>query len=443
MNLETIKSNKLGALLSIAIPSIISMVLTSFITVADGFFTGNYVGKEGMAAINLGLPIVYLFLAVGLMVAIGGMAIAGIELGGGDAKKANAVFRQTTAVTIIISILLAIVIGILLNPIAVILSAEGLVKNYFVTYYSILLLELPIMIINSELGMFIRAEGKAQYFMVTNIVNVVLNILLDYSFLKYFGLGISGIAYGSVIAAVISLVLNIIFFVKLSDTYKFGKFTFDKEVFKQGIANGFSEFIGEISMCLTMFAYNFVLMHRFGADSVTAFTIVGYVSYVFSMIIVGFGQGMSPLVSFTYGAKDYETCFKLRKISSQFCIGAGIVVIVFLAVVSKSYCHAFIKDEAVLEITNQGVLIFMTSFLFTGYNTISSFFFTSIGKAKESAVISSLRGFILILLFIFTLPIAFGLTGIWLVAPVTEAITAVVCIIYLSKQEKLPQPNLS
>ncbi len=83
MNLEEIRKNQAGMILKFSVPAIISMLLTAFITVADGFFMGNYVGKEGIAAVNLGLPIVYLYLGVGLMISIGGVAMAGMALGAG------------------------------------------------------------------------------------------------------------------------------------------------------------------------------------------------------------------------------------------------------------------------------------------------------------------------------------------------------------------------
>ena len=83
MELKQIKNSTSSMILQFSIPSIIAMMLTSWITVADGFFMGNYVGKEAIAAVNLGLPIVYLYLGVGLMVSIGGVAIAGMALGAG------------------------------------------------------------------------------------------------------------------------------------------------------------------------------------------------------------------------------------------------------------------------------------------------------------------------------------------------------------------------
>lgn len=89
MNLENIQRNKVKTILQFSIPSIIAMVLTSLITIVDGFFIGNYVGKEGLAAVNLGLPIVYLYLALGLMISVGGVVIAGMALGSGDNRTCN------------------------------------------------------------------------------------------------------------------------------------------------------------------------------------------------------------------------------------------------------------------------------------------------------------------------------------------------------------------
>ena len=86
---------EIGEDLQFSIPSIIAMVLTSLITIVDGFFIGNYVGKEGLAAVNLGLPIVYLYLALGLMISVGGVVIAGMALGSGDNRTCNSVFNQT------------------------------------------------------------------------------------------------------------------------------------------------------------------------------------------------------------------------------------------------------------------------------------------------------------------------------------------------------------
>ncbi|MCI5713170.1 MAG: MATE family efflux transporter [Lachnospiraceae bacterium] len=436
MDLERIKKQRVGVLLQFAIPSIIAMVLTSLITFADGFFIGNYVGAEGMAAVNLGLPIVYLYLALGLMLAVGSAAIAGMALGSGDIAYCNEVFNQTIATTAVVTGLVSIVVFFCFEPMLLILHADSQVAGYFRDYYYIMLLELPVMVINSSFGMFIRGEGNPQFFMKINIGNVLLNVLLDYLFAGRFDFGVTGVAMASLIAALVTLVCSIFYFIKKSKIYHFHRFTFNKEVFRSTILNGSSEFIGEISMSISMFAYNFVIMRYAGVDGVTAFTLVGYVSYLFSMIVIGFGQGASPLISFTYGAKEKELAKEIRKTTNKFVFVIGGIVMLVMLLGAGAYSSFFVKNDVVKEMVQNGMRIFMLSFLFSGVNVITSFYFTSIGKAKESAIISSSRGLVLLLICIFILPIWFGMNGIWMAAPFTEGVTLLLSMFFLYQEKE-------
>ena len=381
MDLEQIKKHRVGVLLQFAIPSIIAMILTSLVTVVDGFFIGNYVGTEGMAAVNLGLPIVYLYLALGLMFAVGSVAIAGMALGSGDIAYCNEVFNQTIATTAVITGLVSIVVFLCFEPMLLVLHADGQVATYFREYYYIMLFEFPLMVINSSFGMFIRGEGNPQFFMKINIANVLLNVLLDYLFAGCLSLGVSGVAIASLVSALVTLFCIIFYFRKKSKIYRFQRFIFNKEVLKSTILNGSSEFIGEISMSISMFAYNFVIMRFAGADGVTAFTLIGYISYLFSMIAIGFGQGASPLISFTYGAKEKELATEIRKITNRFVFATGVLVIFVMWIGAGAYSNLFVKSDTVKEMVQSGMKIFLFSFLFSGINAITSFYFTSIGKA--------------------------------------------------------------
>lgn len=444
MNLDTMKSQRLKAILQFSIPSIIAMVLTSLITVTDGFFIGNFVGKEGLAAVNLGLPIVYLYLALGLMVSVGGVAIAGMALGSGDHEKAVQVFNQTLCTSSVAVVLLSIVMWFCLDPMLHFLRADALVAGFFKEYYGIMLLQLPIMVVNSAFGMFIRGEGQPQYFMQVNILNVLLNFLLDYLFVRWLGWGVSGVAVASLIAALVTLGLIMRFFFRKSVVYRFRKFTFAGKVLLDTLLNGSSEFVGEISLCISMFAYNFVIMKHIGVDGVTAFTIAGYICYIFSMVLIGFGQGASPLISFAYGAKEHQLAIGIRKTTNALVFSAGAVVLLLVLLGSDWYSGLFVKNEAVEAMVRSGVAIYAVSFLFSGINTISSFYFTSIGKAKESAVISSARGVVLLLVCIFTLPVIWGMTGVWLVAPVTELLTLFLSLFFIGREASAikREPNI-
>ena len=436
MNLASIQNNKTKTILLFSIPSIIAMVLTSLITVTDGFFIGNYVQKEGLAAVNLGLPIVYLYLAVGLMVSVGGVAIAGMALGGGDIKKCSSVFNQTMCTVASATVLLSVVMRLCFDPLLHIINADAQVAGFFKDYYGIMLLQLPIMVINASFGMFIRGEGKPQYFMQVNILNVLLNILLDYLFVRWFSWGVKGVAVASLLSALVTLLFILNFFIKKSSIYKFRRFAFSGKVLVSTLLNGSSEFVGEMSMSISMFAYNYVILKNIGVDGVTAFTIVGYIAYIFSMVIIGFGQGASPLISFTYGANEHLLAASLRRITNFVVLTVGAVVLILVMVGSGSYSRLFVKSDVVERLVRSGVVIYAVSFLFSGINTVSSFYFTSIGKAKESAIISSARGLVVLLIFVFTLPPLFGMTGVWLVAPITELLTLLLSLFFIGKERK-------
>ena len=443
MQLEEIRKNPAKKILQFSVPAIISMVLTALITVADGFFMGNYVGKEGIAAVNLGLPMIYLYLGVGLMISIGGVAIAGMALGSGDTDFANQVFRQTITTTVIVSGLISIILVFCFSPMLSVLRADEITKGYFREYYRIMLLELPVMVVNSSFGMFIRGEGNPGFFMKVTVVNVLLNVAFDYIFSAVLSLGAAGIAMASLVSALVSFVCILYYFLGGADAcgyekvsfqqaklsfqrakvYRLGKFHFSFKLCIRGILNGSSEFIGEMSTGIAMFAYNFVIMKKFGVDGVTAFTIVGYVSYLFSMVIVGFGQGSSPLISFCYGAEEKTLAAAIRKRTNRYVFLAGAAVVLVMALFSEPYSRVFVRNESVQTMIRAGMMIFMTSFFFSGINSITSFYFTATGRAFASAAISFSRGLFVLLICIFTLPVLFGMTGVWMAAPVTEVVT--------------------
>ena len=136
--------------------------------------------------------------------------------------------------------------------------------------------------------------------MFISIAGCILNIILDYVFVAAMGLGVQGSAIGTLIVQIVSVLIQFGYFMRKSTQIKFHSFAFDRKL------NGSSEFIGEMSSAISMFAFNYVLMKYVGAEGVAAFTILGFVVYGYSMICIGFGQGISPLVSICRGAHEME-----------------------------------------------------------------------------------------------------------------------------------------
>ena len=183
-----------------------------------------------------------------------------------------------------------------------------------------------------------------------------------------------------------------------------------------------------------MFVFNFVLMKYAGPEGVAAFTILGYVVYGFSMICIGFGQGLTPLVSFMFGAKEFETAIELRKITNKILFGIGAVIAVVFVTLGRSYAGLFGCSNSVVEMVVTGFRFYLATFLFMGYDVINSMYFTSCGDARSSALISSLRGIVLLLAFTFILPLIFGMKGIWMAGPGAEILTSIVSFCLINRQ---------
>lgn len=413
------------------------MLLQTAITITDGYFTGNYVGENALAAINLGLPILYFYLGVGLCVGVGGSVICGRLLGAKNNNKASEVFSQTIVAAAVICILTSLAVFLLFSPILKILKADGELSVYFTEYYRIMLLNYPLMVMGTILGMFIRADGKPQVCMLVSIASCVLNAVLDYILVGRLSMGVQGSAIASLIVQVFAVIVQLAYFLKPSISIKFRRFSFDRAVNKETFINGSSEFIGEMANAVSMFAFNYVLMKYVGAEGVAAFTILGFAVYGYSMTAIGFGQGITPLISICCGAKEYETAMELRRITNKILFAIGLTVAVIFFIFGKSYAAVFGCSDIVANMVSAGFRIYAVTFLVMGYDVINSMYFTGCGDAKSSAIISSLRGIVLLLAFTFIFSALWGMTGVWLAAPATEVLTAVVSVYLITKQKKM------
>ena len=167
MDIRQLKENKLKTILQFSIPSIIAMLLQTVITITDGYFTGNYVGDNALAAINLGLPILYVYLGAGFCV--GGSVISGRLLGAKKRQKASEVFAQTMVTAVVIGVILSLAVFVLFTPILGFLRADGELSGYFTDYYRIMLFTYPLMVLGTILGMFIWVNGKPQLWSVLDL----------------------------------------------------------------------------------------------------------------------------------------------------------------------------------------------------------------------------------------------------------------------------------
>ena len=292
----------------------------------------------------------------------------------------------------------------------------------------------PLMVLGTILGMFIRVNGKPQLCMLVSIAGCILNVVLDYMFVARMELGVKGSAIGSLLVQLVTVLAQLMFFFLPDTIVRFRRFVFDREVGKEMILNGSSEFIGEMASAISMFAFNYVLMKYVGADGVAAFTILGFVVYGYSMVCIGFGQGISPIVSICWGAKEKETAIKIRSITNRILLAIGTLTALSFFVAGKRYAEIFGCSNSIADMVATGFRIYAITFLVMGYDVTGSMYFTSCGDAKSSAIISSLRGIVLLLAFILIFPAIFGMNGVWMASPFAETLTSIVTFVLIRRQ---------
>lgn len=442
MDTKQIKENKLKMILGFSIPSIIAMLLETVITITDGFFTGNYVGENALAAINLGLPVLYFYLGTGLCIGVGGSVISGRLLGAKEQRKASEVFTQTIVTSVSVCVALSVLVFALFTPILHVLRAEEGLAGYFTEYYQVMLFNYPLMVAGTVFGMFIRMDGKPQFCMLVSIAGCILNLVLDYLFVAVLDMGVFGSAIGSLLVQVTTVVLMLGYFLSRKAGIRFCTFRFDRTINREILLNGSSEFIGEMASAISMFVFNYVLMKYVGAEGVAAFTILGFVVYGYNMICIGFGQGIMPLVSVCWGAREPETANDVRKLTNRILLVLGTLIAGIFALTGKGYAQGFGCSSEVADMVGTGFRIYAITFAVMGYDVINSMYFTSCGDAKSSALISMLRGLVLLIGFTLILPAIFGMNGVWMSAPCAELLTAFVSM-YLVRMQKKKRGELA
>ena len=270
--------------------------------------------------------------------------------------------------------------------------------------------------------------------MLVSIAGCILNVVLDYMFVARMELGVKGSAIGSLLVQLVTVLAQLMFFFLPDTIVRFRRFVFDRAIGKEMILNGSSEFIGEMASAISMFAFNYVLMKYVGADGVAAFTILGFVVYGYSMVCIGFGQGISPIVSICWGAKEKETATKIRSITNRILLAIGTLTALSFFVAGKRYAEIFGCSNSIADMVATGFRIYAITFLAMGYDVTGSMYFTSCGDTKSSAIISSLRGIVLLLAFILIFPAIFGMNGVWMASPCAETLTAIVTFVLIRRQ---------
>ena len=420
-------------ILKYGIPSIFTMWIYSLYTIVDGIFIGKYLGAKEIAAVNIVMPYVNISFALGIMIAVGGGTIIAIRLGEGDLKEANRIYSLSTQFFMVLGGLLGTLGVFFPRQMVKILGANDVIIDSAEKYLFIISFFTIFYLLSYGFEIFIRIEGNPAYSMLCNLAGAIINIVLDYIFIVHLHWGIGGAALATGMAQLgtaLSLGGYLAFKAK---KLKFRFTKFDFRAIGALCFNGSSEFLTEIATGIVIMAFNINIMRMIGEKGVSAFGIIGYISTLVTMTMIGFSQGLQPIISYNYGAEKYKRIKKVLKIGIGTVTILGVMFYLTINFFAHDIISMFVKnDENLFVITKEAVRIYSFTYILMGINIIISAYFTAIEDALISAVLSILRGIIFINTLLYIFPLIFDSRGIWMSAPANEVITLVFSFIIFS-----------
>ncbi len=425
-------------LLRFTLPSIAMMIFTSVYGVADGFFVSNFVGEEAFTAVNFIMPVVMILGTAGFMFGAGGSALVAKLLGENQSKKANEVFSLIIYASAAVGVVMGAVGIAFMKDFAFLLGADEAMAEECALYGRIISAAMPFFVIQIEFQtLFITAEKPKLAFAGTGGAGIA-NMVLDALFMAVFRWGVGGAAAATGISQAIGGIIPIIYFFRPNGSLlRLGKTKADIRAIGKTCANGSSELVSQGSMSLVNMLYNYQLMRYAGKSGVSAYGVMMYVNLIFLAVFIGLSVGAAPVISYHYGARNYDELKSLRK-KSLVIIGTASVFMLILSLLSADFLAGiFVGYNRELQaLTAHGFRVFAVSFVFAGLNIFGSSFFTALNNGAVSALISFLRTIVFQVGSLLLLPLIWKTDGIWASVAAAEMLSAVVTVGFIAGKRK-------
>lgn len=433
---DLLKEDILKLIIRYMIPSVTGMLGLSLCIFLDTMFIGQGIGNDGLAALNIGIPIYNLFNSIGLICGVGGATVLAISIGKKRYDELDEIFTVSISIAFIIGVLITVIGSIFLNQISIILGASDTLLPLVMDYLKVILGGSIAFIMASILNVFVRNDGDPKKSMWAIIGVNITNIVLDYIFIFPLNMGMKGAAIATTIGQIVGIAILLSHFFTGRNGIKFNMKSLSTKYVKRILSNGFPSFILEISAGIVIFMFNVKLAKISGDLAVSAYSIIANVALIFVAIFNGISQGIQPILGVNYGADKLKRVFKTYKLGIRIALISGIVFLSIGLFMPKVLISIFSSNtEGLLEIATKGIRIYFLAFIPMGINIVNIGFLQSIEKSKLSTWLSLIRGFVLIIIVLNIFSIIFGVDGVWMTIPIVESITIILSGIIVKKIE--------
>lgn len=425
------------------IPTLLGMLNMSAVTAIDGIFVGHGIGSDGIAAINICIPLLMLFTGVGLMVGAGSSVVASIHLSRGKEKAARINVTQAILFVTIIAVVPSALLMAYPSATARLLGASEhltpMVKEYLLWFVPSLMFQMWC----SVCLFIIRLDGAPRLAMMCNITAAVISVILGWLFIFIFGWGLMGAAFAATIGLFTGGLIGIVYLFRFAEKLRFYPVKWSFKSMRLSIRNlgyqcriGSSALLTEATLATLMFVGNNVFMKYLGDDGVGAFGIACYyIPFVF-MVGNAIAQSAQPIISYNFGLGYRERVITTERIALLTSVMSGVVIMAAFALFPHILVGLFIDtDNAAARIAIKGYPYFSTAFIFFIINLTVIGYYQSVERVRPTTLLALLRGFIFLIPSFILLPKAIGTNGIWLALCLSELLTSVVIVITYSLSE--------
>ncbi|WP_328189628.1 MATE family efflux transporter [Marinobacter sp. OP 3.4] len=381
-----------------ALPSVAGLLAITTAVIVDGFFIGNYVGADALAAITLLIPWFTFLFGIALAMAIGGTVRAGRYLGQGNIPAASAIYSKCLMATLVISLVITVTSLLFQEPLYRLLGASPSLFPLMAEYFQVIAGVMVMQLVTMVFYYFIRVDGFPILATTALIVGAGTNIVLDAVLVGYLDQGLQGAALATGMAQVLQLSVQLLYLTRPGRRLVFGlRQTHWSEVFR-ALANGVSEWINEVSVGLVMLLINWLLMREQGVDGVAAFTVVNYLIFLSLMVFYGISDAMHVLLSHNLGAGNPERIRRFMGCALTVILGLGVVLVLGVWLQGSMLVRAFLDtsaDSTTAMLADRFLGILWPLFLINGVNVLLSVYLTAMHRPLPSAMVALSRSLVL------------------------------------------------
>lgn len=420
------------------IPSMLAFALSGVYAIADGFFVGNSLGDNALAAINIAYPLTAFLQAVGTGIGMGGAVRYAISEGTGNRRGSRQYFGMALVLLIACS---AVFTALFLAgaPAALrLFGAFGEIEQLAGTYIRYIAYGAVFQILGTGLVPFIRNMGGAFAAMAAMIAGFAANILLDYLFVWRLPYGMAGAAVATVIGQAVTFGVCAAFLLVRRKAPLF-RFDGSGRALLQGILKvGMSPFGLTFSPNITLILVNKSAVLFGGALAVTCYAPISYLSAVILLLLQGVSDGAQPLLSLYYGRGETKLVSRFRNLAYCF---AGLTSLACMAVLLLTRRQAAALFGASAQVTGsvaEILPIFVSGYLFVAASRVTTAYLYATEKNLWAYVVIYGEVFFLLVLLLF-LPELAGITGTWLAVPISQLLAAAMSAAVVGRESGRPQ----